>query len=165
MGKYVSQYIWLNVVLYTSFFFCCFFNDLLQLSLSFLVFLCQFLNAKAECVCSLRWIYSTVYASYEWSKVLRHLAQKINFIIAWPATNANIIINFIYFFRENVMPPIPETEGIMFRKKLCWVLFLHSKGIITYRLVASCLGNFFYHFLLLVYLKKQKNPFYCLFMT
>ena len=55
------------------------------------------------------------------------------------------------------MPPIPETEGIMFRKKLCWVLFLHSKGINTYRLDASCLGNFFYHFLLIVYLKRTKK--------
>ena len=51
------------------------------------------------------------------------------------------------------MPPIPETEGIMFRKKLCWVLFLHSKGINTYCLVASCLGNFFYYYIF------KKNPF------
>lgn len=29
--------------------------------------------------------------------------------------------------RENIGPPIPETEGVTFRKKLCWLLFLLAK--------------------------------------
>ncbi|XP_048258242.1 retinoblastoma-associated protein-like isoform X2 [Haliotis rufescens] len=32
------------------------------------------------------------------------------------------------YFRENVMPPVPETEGVSFRKKLCWTIFLHTKN-------------------------------------
>ncbi|XP_046550341.1 retinoblastoma-associated protein-like [Haliotis rubra] len=32
------------------------------------------------------------------------------------------------YFRENVMPPVPESEGVSFRKKLCWTIFLHTKN-------------------------------------
>ena len=30
-------------------------------------------------------------------------------------------------FRENIIPSLPETEGVTFRKKLCWLLFVHAK--------------------------------------